>query len=167
MTNEYPLQKPADSGPQTPADVLHRIDDLYPQLLSTLEDSAQADPSQPRLTGDWSATDVVAHLGRWESAALEAINGQRAGAGRGRVEDYSDYQIWNERWAREDKGLSWDSARERWRRSHQELRELLGELKMGEWDDFVRGWADASTYGHYEEHLSALGYASGEIGQMA
>ena len=164
MTNEYPLKKPTEPEALSPAAVLHRIDDLYVQLLSTLE-AGSAESSQHGFTGEWSAKDVVAHLGRWEAVALEAVNGRRKGASP--AEDYDDYQRWNELWASEDQNISWEAARERWRNSHQQLRALLGEIKPEEWDDFVRKWVEGSTYGHYEEHLSALGYASGDIGQLA
>ena len=165
MTNEYPLEKPKEPELLTPAEALHRIDDLYPQLLSTLEGAGSGDPSQPGFTGEWSAKDLIAHLGRWEAVAVEAISGLRKGAGP--AEDYDDYEKWNELWAREDRDISWEVARERWRQSHQELRALLSEIKPEEWDDSVRTWVESSTYGHYEEHLSALGYASGDIGQLA
>lgn len=134
-----------------PATILHEVNVLWADLEATLTARDEDDLRRPGAAGDWSGTEVVAHLGRWLAAAHDVVSDHLAG--RVPTEAYDDYDAWNAHWHAEDATLSLAEARDRCTRAYQALRRLVDELPPQRWDATVREWVSGSSIHHVRAHL--------------
>jgi hypothetical protein len=139
---------------EAPSAILARYDALWREFQATVSAMDEAELEAPARVGEWSAKDLLAHVGRWCDAAVMVIDNRLAGRPRG--ETYDDYEAWNARWAEEDRNLSVEQARQRCEAGYARLRGVIADLPTERWDKVVRGWVHASGVEHLEEHLADL-----------
>jgi hypothetical protein len=137
-----------------PGVILGQYDTLWQEFQATIASMSEKEMASPGRVGEWSAKDLLAHLGRWNDAAVTIIDDRLAGRPLG--ETYDDYEAWNARWAEEDRALTLQEARTRCESAHRRLRGLIAELAADRWDKVVRSWVRGSGVEHLEEHLADL-----------
>lgn len=130
-----------------------RADLLWQELNQLLDARPHAELLAPRLVGDWSGKDLIAHLGRWKEAAIEVIEDHLAG--RDPV-DYDDFEPWNQQWAARDAALTLDQARRYAGSAHDRLQRLARSVPAERWDATVQGWFKGSSVNHLQDHIEAL-----------
>jgi hypothetical protein len=139
---------------EAPSAILARLDTRWGEFQAAISGMDEAELIAPDRIGEWSAKDLVAHIGRWLDAAVTVIENRLAGRPRG--ETYDDYESWNARWAEEDRYLTVEQARQRCEAAYSRLRGVISDLPAERWDKVVRGWVQGSGVEHLEEHLADL-----------
>lgn len=131
-------------------------------FIAALEDLDPARLSAPNLVGEWSARELVAHLGYWTGHAVEvihAVEGGRAdevGVGEPAVDEV------NETVARVARLADLATARKREAASAQALVERLGTLDPARLSERLPDGATLAEFvredgsAHYIEHTQAL-----------
>jgi hypothetical protein len=100
----------------------------------------------------WRAGDVYAHFARYQSLAIDQV--ARALAGREPLPpDGLDDDTRNERWAAEDRALTFQEARTWCLTMTAALRAQLLRLTPRQWADFGARYAEDVLAPHYEAHI--------------
>ena len=134
-------------------------------FFEALEAVSPESMTTPGLVGEWSAREIIAHLGYWAGHAAEAIHAVE----QGRTEpDESDTEAVNQTVARVARSTDFGTVRKRVAASFEALAERLRGLdpallstELPEGDtllDAVRG--DGSE--HYRDHAEQLRAVLGE-----
>lgn len=138
-------------------------------FLAALQAIEPARLTAPDLVGDWSARELVAHLGYWAGHAVEVIHamengrGDEVGLGEPPVDEM------NETVARVARQTDLATARRREAASAQALIERLGGLdpvllsqRLPDGATLEEGIREDGS-AHYREHLDALRSAAGDV----
>jgi hypothetical protein len=139
---------------EAPSAILARYGALWGEFQAAISAMDEAELVAPARVGEWSAKDLMTHMGRWCDAAVVVIDNHLAGRSHG--ETYDDYDAWNARWADEDRALTVQQARQRCEAGYLRLRGVIADLPPERWDKVVRGWVHGSGVEHLEEHLADL-----------
>lgn len=106
---------------------------------------------QPGMTGVWSGRMTLVHIARWDEATTQIIVRDRYGILPG-VNEYDDYEAWNDRWAEIDADIPLDTARARYETAHEAIVRTLHGFQTDEWTPLVRGWVRVASLEHYLHH---------------
>ena len=106
---------------------------------------------EPGMTGVWSGRMTLVHIAHWDETATQAIIRDRLGVLPG-VDEYEDYEWWNDRWAELDADIPLWAAKARYETAHEAIVRTLSCLGNEEWTPVVRGWAYAASLEHYRKH---------------
>jgi hypothetical protein len=129
-----------EPDPRGPREVLGRIDASFERLRQALDAIPREAADAPGAAGDWSAREVVAHIGsdlRWFGAQLGAAMAGRAPTALEAYGDETpppagfdfDTQDGRNAWHRErNRRVSFEDARERLLAGHGRVREMLDGL---------------------------------------
>jgi hypothetical protein len=136
------------------------------EFLSALEALPPARLSGPRLVGEWSARELVAHLGYWAGHAVEVIHAVEGGR-EPEMLDGSTVDARNETVARIAREADLATARKREAASVQALLDRLAAIEPALLSERLPDGAtlaegireDASQ--HYREHTAELRAGSG------
>jgi hypothetical protein len=109
------------------------------------------DLEEPGMTGVWTGRMTLVHIARWDESATQIIVRDRYSILPG-VNEYDDYEAWNDRWAEIDADISLDAARARYETAHEAIVRTLRRFKADEWTPLVRGWANVASLEHYRHH---------------
>lgn len=135
---------------------LRRERDRFFEALSSVPSESM---TAPGLVGEWSAAEIIAHLGYWTGHAVEAIHAVE----QGRVEeDESDTDAVNETVARVARSTDLATVRRREAASFDVLLERLAALdpallsvELPDGDTLLEA-VRADGPSHYREHAEAL-----------
>jgi hypothetical protein len=140
----------------TPPDIVQMLDrdrGAWEALVSALDARPHEvlhDPESPA----WTAKEVYAHLARWMEHSTDDfeahIEGKRAPRDEG-----TDDEI-NERWAVEDRALTFDEARRRAHEAYERRLRTIQALPDEQWDHVFRAIARSDGHEHYAAHSSYL-----------
>lgn len=113
----------------------------------------------PGAAGEWNLKDVLAHLTAWQEEALAVLPevARRVVAGTDEPIDY-DFDAWNAAQHEKRRDLPLSEVREGLLSVREQLLAMLQRLPA-EWlssHEHIRGWAEWSTWRHYDDHLSDL-----------
>lgn len=145
------------------------IDDLVGRLRSARDDFSDALSSvapesltTPGLIGDWSARELIAHLGYWAGFATERIHDvELGGSGSGDLGGRTTDEV-NETVARVARGADLATVRRREQAAFEALVERVERLDPAllqlELDDggTLESAIRDDGHGHYAEHAAAL-----------
>jgi hypothetical protein len=112
---------------------------------------SEEDLEEPGMTGSWNGRMTLIHIARWDETAALAIMRDRLGVLPG-VDEYEDYEWWNDRWMEIDADIPLDVARARYATAHEAIVRTLRHLEPAEWTPEVRGWAREASVNHYRHH---------------
>jgi hypothetical protein len=110
-----------------------------------------ADLEEPGMTGVWSGRMTLTHIARWDETAALIILRDRHGILPG-VNEFDDFEAWNDYWAAVDADIPLHAARARYETAHEAIVRTLRCLKVEEWTPLVRGWVNAASLEHYRHH---------------
>ena len=148
------------------ADLLSNMRAGHARLEKLIDKLSEEQMLAPRLHGDWSGKDLLAHLGFWEQKMAEYCQMLRNGENpRETVGEY-DVDAINAAAFAEHHQQSLDEVRRFERVSFQRL---LDQAENASEEDLVDpqrfawlkgatlgGWIEGNSYGHYEEHQDDL-----------
>ena len=148
------MQEPTN-GAALASDLRRERDRLF-EVLSRVPPQSMTTPG---LVGDWSAAEVIAHLGYWTGHAVETIHAVE----QGRVEpDEPDTDAVNQTVARVARSTDLATVRRREAASFDVLVERLGTLdpallsvELPEGDTLLEA-VTADGPSHYRQHADAL-----------
>lgn len=106
---------------------------------------------EPGMTGEWSGRMTLIHIARWDESATHMVLRDRHGLLPG-VNEFDDYEAWNDYWAEVDADISLWDAKARYQTAHEAIVRTLRHLTPAEWTDVVRGWVREATMNHYRHH---------------
>jgi hypothetical protein len=109
------------------------------------------DMEETGMTGVWNGRMTLIHIARWDETATQAIIRDRLGVLPG-VDEYEDYEWWNDRWMELDEDSPLAFARARYETAHEAIVRTLQHLEPEEWTENVRGWAREASVNHYRHH---------------
>jgi hypothetical protein len=129
-------------------------------LVAVLE----AHPEQ-RLHGEgsWVSRDVYAHLVRWIQHSTDDLEARLAGRTLPPLEGTDD-EI-NERWQRDDSGLSLAEARRLAREAFERRLRAIESVAPGRWDPVLEAIANADGAEHYANHRRYIAVPQKEGGR--
>lgn len=110
-----------------------------------------ADLEEPGMTGVWNGRMTLIHIARWDETATQMIIRDRLGILPG-VNEYDDYEWWNDRWAEIDADIPLEAARARYESAHEAIVRTLRAFSPEEWTPLVRGWVREASLNHYRHH---------------
>ncbi len=119
-------------------------------LLVALLDSQSDAPVHDLGSPDWNARDVYTHLARWLNHSTDDFAATLAGRSIPRPAGTDD-EI-NERWQKEDAGLSLAEARRRAHLAFDRRLALLQATPPDRWTPALEAIAHADGYEHIEAH---------------
>jgi len=119
-----------------------------------LDSNLQAKGAGP-VQGEWTASAVYAHLGRWLERATADVRQHLDGGEAPPPVENEDAA--NDRWAKEDATLPVAEARERCARAFEAMHGMLAELDPEHWDETVLQVAEDDAWNHLRVHLHAIG----------
>jgi hypothetical protein len=149
-------------------------DDIYVQLeasrerlLLALELIPVDKLAHPGAMGEWSVTDLLSHLLVWESELVTCLMNLDQGKKPTRMlEAIADFDGYNARRYKENKGRDFDLVLDDLRRVRIQLEEWLphfsdrdlNDVKRYKWNDNLALWQiiEANSFGHESEHLPDL-----------
>ncbi len=102
----------------------------------------------------WTSRDVYAHLARWISWSVDALETRLASDAPAQIEGTDD-EI-NARWQQEDSGLSLAEARERAQHAFERRIQAIEDLPSDRWDEVLEAIAHADDAKHYASHRAAI-----------
>jgi Mycothiol maleylpyruvate isomerase N-terminal domain len=146
-----------------------RIDQLVAEaqearraFLAALEPVSRDSLTTPGLVGDWSAREIVAHLGYWAGHAVEAIHGAETGRTDEDERGGRTVDEVNETVARVARDTPWATVQKREAASFEALLERLRALdpalldvRLPEGDTLEDAIRDDGA-DHYREHADEL-----------
>ena len=112
----------------------------------------------PGVIGDWSVTDVLAHVTTWEEEALKHVPVILEGGRPPRYVTYGGIDAFNARMTEQKRALSLDEVLSQLHDTHDRL---LGFVASMPEDQLLTGSRARKrlrldTYGHYPEHALAI-----------
>ena len=112
----------------------------------------QAAKGRAELMGSdgWTLAEATSHIARWQDWAAKRIPGILAGERGERL----DIEGRNAAWAKEDRGVGFDSALDRMDEAWAELQRAAEGVPDGKWRRSITTAFVANTWEHYEEHLT-------------
>ena len=133
-----------------PQEILAHVTAARVALTSSIYGLSEGELAMKGAVGDWSAKDVMAHIGRWEEICFDEM--QKHLRGEQSTEDYRDALVYNDKWEAELQALLMQEVIEHFETAHYRLFGLLSSLMPRQWDGLVRAWVRGSTWHHFEEH---------------
>ena len=145
-------------------ELLRRLEREFAKLDRLLDRLTNDQWMESRALGDWSVTDVLAHLIAHESRAVEevrlALRGERLEI------DHAANDAFNERAVSAMRGQSREAVRSAWHASYRAVHELVANLPAEAFDpsgpvaalldDTVDGALANNTYEHYAGHRAEI-----------
>ena len=139
--------------------VLHRLDKAWQEFRDSYAGLSRALMVQPRVTGEWSVRDIIAHVTTWEQEALKHLPLIRKG---GRPQRYSvaygGIDAFNALMTERKKDLSFDEVLRQQQQVHQQLIAMIESARAEELSSKARfrRRLRLDTYGHYPIHAAAI-----------
>jgi DinB superfamily len=124
-------------------EMLAQIDTAWIEWLESLEGLTDDQLSQANAAGEWSCKDLMNHVAFWDGQAASETKRRSQGAPPRK----NDWQKMNDDDAAANRDRSPSESRARMLASHQQLIDLLEELR-----DFDESWVNDDTWNHYPEH---------------
>jgi hypothetical protein len=143
-----------------------RLDEAWATLTASYAGLSGRRLTEPGVTGDWSAKDILAHVTTWEQEALKYLPLIIAG---GRPPRYSvtDGGIdgFNARTTAEKRSLSLAEVLKQLDETHERLLDFVDRTPASEFAANARFCRRLrrDTYGHYPEHAAAIRRCSGTV----
>jgi hypothetical protein len=142
---------PFDAMTATPDEFLRELLASRRELDTAFAGLTDEDLEQPGMTGVWNGRMTLVHIARWDEATTQIITRDRFGILPG-VNEYDDYEWWNDRWAEIDAAIPLHAARARYETAHEAIVRTLRCFSPEEWTPLVRGWVRVASLEHYLHH---------------
>ena len=148
-------------------ELLEKMESSRVRLLELLEQLPEYAYRQPGAMGDWTVTDVLAHLVAWESELITCLMKLDQGKKPKRMlAAIADVDGYNERTYLENRDRDLDRIFDDLQSVRVQLEEWLPRFstrdltdeKRYKWSDGIALWQiiEANTFGHEAEHLPEL-----------
>lgn len=121
------------------------------ELEDVLAGVTDNDLEEPGMTGHWSGRMTLVHIARWDETVALIVLRERNGILPG-VDEFEDYEAWNDYWATVDEGIPLALAKARYETAHEAIVRTLRCLQPDEWTEYIRGWVNAASVDHYRHH---------------
>lgn len=121
------------------------------ELVDVFDGLTEDDLEAPGMTGVWSGRLTLVHIARWDETTTQIITRDRLGVLPG-VNEFDDYEWWNDRWAEIDADIPLAAARARYETAHEAIVRTLRGFTVEEWTPLVRGWVREASLEHYRHH---------------
>lgn len=139
--------------------VLDRLDTTWTEFEDSYAGLTTAQLLQPRVTGEWSVRDIIAHVTWWEQEALKHLPSIRAGGRSPRYSvTYGGIDAFNALMTTEREGLSLAHVLGQHDDVHAELRTYVRDApeELFVRETRFRRRLRFDTYGHYPVHAKAV-----------
>jgi hypothetical protein len=140
-----------DAMTANPAEFLDEIRTARAELEAEFAGLTDAEMEEPGMTGVWNGRMTLVHVARWDETAAHMVLRDRH-AILPEINEFDDYEAWNDYWAAVDADISLWDAKARSQTAHEAIVRTLGHLSVEEWTEAVRGWAREATVNHYRHH---------------
>jgi hypothetical protein len=134
-----------------PDEFIEQIVRARRELDATFAGLTDDDLEEPGMTGVWSGRMTLVHIARWDETVGLIVLREQNGILPG-VNEFDDYEAWNDYWASVDEGIPLAAARSRYETAHEAVVRTLQCLRPEEWTEYIRGWANAASLEHYLHH---------------
>lgn len=110
------------------------------------------------MTGDWSVTDILAHVTTWEGEALKYLPLIVAGGRPPRYARYGGIDAFNAKMTEEKRGLSLSDVLRQLDDTHGRLIDLVQRTPEAQFtrETRFRRRLRLDTYSHYPQHTEAM-----------
>lgn len=136
----------------TPAEFIAEIHASRAEWEALIAPMSESDLELAGMTGHWNGRQTIIHLARWTETTTAMILRYRHGLLPG-VDEYEDYDQWNDWWMEIDGDMPLSIARDRERLAFDGLIRTLLSFPDDAWDAYVRGWVHVAANEHYQKHV--------------
>lgn len=138
--------------------LLSRLGKAWAALKESYAGLSDSRLTEPRVTGDWSVKDILAHVTTWEGEALKHLPLIIAGGRPPRYVRYGGIDAFNAKMTEEKRGLSLAEVLQQLDDTHARLIDLVERTPEAQVtrDTRFRRRLRLDAYGHYPEHTQAI-----------
>jgi len=138
--------------------LLRRLDKAWTALKESYAGLSDSQLTEPRVTGDWSVKDILAHVTTWEGEALKYLPLIIAGGRPPRYVRYGGIDAFNAKMAEEKRGLALSEVLRQLDDTHGRLIDFVQDTPDAQFtrDTRFRRRLRLDTYSHYPEHTEAM-----------
>ena len=139
--------------------LLGRLDSAWKDFEGSYAGLSESQLMIPRVTGEWSVRDIIAHVTWWEEEALKYLPVIRAGGRSPRYSvTYGGIDAFNAMMTRDRSGLSLANVLRQHDDVHARLVDYVGAApeELFTRETRFRRRLRFDTYGHYPAHTAAI-----------
>ena len=138
--------------------LLKRLDTAWAALKESYAGLSDTRLTAPGVTGDWSVTDILAHVTTWEEEALKYLPLIITGGRPPRYTRYGGIDAFNAQMTEQKRGLALSDVLRQLDETHRRLIDYIRSVPEEHYkrETRFRHRLRLDTYSHYPQHARAI-----------